>query len=330
MHPKATLFLLFLLISGQLFAQQTGNIDWVFPSSDPLLNGDSIRIQYYVPADYDGTTPFKLLVGVHGLGDPQTPEEIRTYLSATGDSIDAIVMCPAPYLGDQPESEAVLNIALDSTFARFNLDPDESYIAGYSAGSDVAAQYVFQNPVHPMKGLIWYAPGFFANPNMANALTFPPVCLCWGDQDLVSIFQASTLNNLFSGSQVPYFYNEIPGVGHTMNFPGITDEVLECIQFIDGTTMTSRLVDASSTHQVNVYPNPANDQLTFSLASPPIHPISISIQDLTGREAEQFTVVPDQPTAHFTLDTRHFPEGFWLATIRQGARQSVVKFLIRR
>ena len=170
------LFAVLLHLTNLLWAQPTGDFTIGFATQDTSLTQDSLHIYFYVPADYDGSTPYKLIIGNHGLGDPNNSMQIRDYLSSTGDSISALVMCPDPYLRNQRRSKLVLNIALDSVTQWFNLDTNEYYIAGYSAGSDVAAQYVLDNPKHKMKGLIWYAPGFFYQPElMALDIEIDPV-----------------------------------------------------------------------------------------------------------------------------------------------------------
>src|SRR5687768_9365299 len=100
-------FFLLTLLSISLtrhtsFAQQTGDFEIGFPSPDTLLTEDSVHITFHVPASYQASIPAKLIIGVHGLGNPQTPEQIRNYFSPTADSLYAIVACPKPYITAQP------------------------------------------------------------------------------------------------------------------------------------------------------------------------------------------------------------------------------------
>ena len=197
---------LLLLITSTAFAQ-TGTFERTFLTVDPSLSGDSLTIYFYVPNTYNPNVPSKMIMGFHGLGNPDNSAQIRQYLTPVGDSINAIVMCPDPYLQDQPKSEVVLNLAYDSALVWFNVDTHNVYITGYSAGSDVAAQYFFGEPSHLMKGLIWHSPGFFFNPDLSNPQEIPPVCLCTGTNDFTSIIQTNLLNSSLSGSSFPYLYN---------------------------------------------------------------------------------------------------------------------------
>lgn len=278
---KRFLTLLFALNTVSLMAQQTGDYTITIATTDPLLGGDSLDIYFHVPTTYNASSPSKMILGFHGLGNPNNSNDIRNYLSPLGDSLNAIVVCPDPYLQDQPKSEVVLNLAYDSVMAWFNIDPAQVYITGYSAGSDVAAQYFFGNPSHPMKGLIWHSPGFFFSPDLSSPQEIPPVCLCSGTVDFTSFFQTSSLNNNLNGAGFPYFYNEIPGVDHTMEYPTFTQEMLECITFIDANTSNVGMEEWKG-NAVSMYPNPLseNQELVFTGLG---GDVSISVRDIRGK-----------------------------------------------
>lgn len=247
--------LLFLAFGLSATAQQTGDYTVTIATTNSLLGGDSLDIYLHVPETYSASIQSKMILGFHGLGNPDNSNQIRNYLSDLGDSLNAVVVCPDPYLQDQPRSTVVLELAYDSAFSWFNINPDEVYITGYSAGSDVAAQYVFGEPERSFKGLIWHSPGFFSSPDLSNPQEIPPVCLCNGSVDFVSIVQANVLNNSLNGAGFPYLYNEIPGVAHTMEYPTFTEEMLECVNFIDANTSDVG-IDEWRGKEVSIYPNP--------------------------------------------------------------------------
>lgn len=273
--------LLFLAFGLSATAQQTGDYTVTIATTNSLLGGDSLDIYLHVPETYSASIQSKMILGFHGLGNPDNSNQIRNYLSDLGDSLNAVVVCPDPYLQDQPRSTVVLELAYDSAFAWFNINPDDVYITGYSAGSDVAAQYVFGEPERSFKGLIWHSPGFFSSPDLSNPQEIPPVCLCNGSVDFVSIVQANVLNNSLSGAGFPYLYNEIPGVAHTMEYPTFTEEMLECISFIDANT-SGVGIDEWSEGEITVYPNPIteNQELIIEGLS---GDIQLSLIDATGK-----------------------------------------------
>jgi len=193
-------------------AQQTGDFYIGFPSPDTLLTEDSVHLYFHVPASYQPGVPSKLIVGIHGLGNPQTPEQIRNYFSPTADSLSAIVVCPKPYITaqplsiDHPRSKLVINCAIDSVLQWYAIDTNEMYLAGYSAGSDIASRYTLEQPKYEMKGLIWYAPGFFYQPNLSAQIEFPNTCLCFGDADPLSnvIGQVTSIRDSFENSTLGF------------------------------------------------------------------------------------------------------------------------------
>jgi len=273
--------LLFALNSLGLMAQQTGDYTITIATSAPSLNGDSLDIYFHVPQTYNPASPAKMILGFHGLGNPDNSNDIRNYLSPLGDSLNAIVVCPDPYLQDQPRSEIVLNLAYDSVMAWFNIDTGQVYITGYSAGSDVAAQYFFGEPSHKMKGFIWHSPGFFFSPDLSNPQEIPPVCLCTGTADFTSFLQTAALNNSLNGAGFPYLYNQIPGVDHTMEYPTFTQEMLECINFIDANTSNVG-VEEWIGNAVTIYPNPLTDGANLVLSGLE-GDVSISVFDVSGK-----------------------------------------------
>ena len=250
-------------------------------TSEPSLNGDSLDIYFHVPASYNPSVEHKMILGFHGLGNPNNSDQIRNYLSPLGDALNAVVVCPDPYLQDQPRSEIVLNLAYDSVMTWFNIDTNQVYITGYSAGSDVAAQYVFGEPTHRMKGFIWHSPGFFSSPDLSNPQEIPPVCLCSGSVDFVSIVQTNVLNNNLDGAGFPYLYNQIPGVDHTMEYPTFTEEMLECIEFIDANSPNVGIIEWTG-NSVSMYPNPLSEGQELILTGLE-GDVNISVFDASGK-----------------------------------------------
>lgn len=260
--------LLFLLLFPMLLAAQPAQDLYLsFPASSPELGSDSVKVWIHVPANYPAANG-GVLIGLHGLGDPNNSQDIRTYLSPTSDNYGLLLVCPEPYIGQEVDSliaksKAVINETMDSIQAWYQTDLSETYICGYSAGSDVAAHYTLENPVYPIKGFIWYAPGFYGSflyPNIdtAFAAPIPPICLCHGTIDLVSQSGAASIENLFAASSIPFLKVSPLDIGHTMNYPAFTNDIAKCMNFfIDGTVS----IQENYLEQVKIYPNPIRDQI---------------------------------------------------------------------
>ncbi len=322
-----TALLLFIL---KINAQQTGDFIIAFASNDTLLGNDSVRIHFHVPASYQPGAAAKLIVGLHGIGNPQTPEQIRNYLSETGDSIDAIIACPAPYLGNLLKTSVVINLTIDSVKAWYNMDTNSIYIAGYSAGSDMAAQYLLNEPAHRVKGLIWFAPGFFYEPNLSEQLSFPPTCLCFGSEDPVSnlLGQVTSIIDSFDNSPFQLFFNEIEGVDHTMEFAGFTKEMLECVRFINDPDNFVPDEPIASVNALNenkmfkVYPNPTNSKLIIDWESVE-ETAMFKLFDLTGNLLIHGTITPKQ-----TIDLSNQQQGIYFIHLTTAKHSATTKIFI--
>ncbi len=263
---KKLLFLLLLPIL--VFAQPAQDLYISFPSTYPLLGTDSLKIWVHIPANYP-TNGGGMMLGIHGLGDPNTSFDIRKYLTETSDNYGLLLACPEPYLGQEnasliAKSKDVINETIDSLNFWYQTDLNKTYICGYSAGSDVASHYTLENPKYKIKGLIWYAPGFYGSllyPNIDTAFVsnIPPICLCHGTTDLVSQTSANKIENIFSNSNIPFLKVAPAGIGHTMNYPAITSDIATCMNFINANSNVS--IYKSTSLKIQVIPNPFSDVL---------------------------------------------------------------------
>ena len=324
---KRLLTFLFALNSVALMAQQTGDYTITIATTDPSLNGDSLDIYFHVPSTYNAGIPNKMIMGFHGLGNPNNSDDIRNYLSPLGDSLNAVVVCPDPYLQDQPRSEIVLNLAYDSVMTWFNIDTNQVYITGYSAGSDVAAQYFFGEPSHRMKGLIWHSPGFFFNPDLSDPQEIPPVCLCSGTVDFTSIVQTNLLNNSLDGAGFPYLFNEIPGVGHTMEYPAFTQEMLECVNFIDANTSNVGVQEWTGT-AVSMYPNPITKGTDLVLSGLE-GDVKLALFDASGRIVWNKQLHNASNRTSISDLSNGLAVGFYTITVQSEAGRLTKKLVVR-
>ncbi len=280
--------LLFFFFPVLLAAQPAQDIYFSFPASDAQLGTDSIKIWVHVPANYPASGG-SVMIGLHGLGDPNNSADIRTYLTATSDNYGFLLACAEPYLGQEnatfiAKSKAVINEAMDSITAWYQTDLSKTYLCGYSAGSDVAAHYTLEDPVYPVKGLIWFAPGFYGSllyPNIDTtfAAPIPPICMCRGTTDVVSQTGAAKIESIFSGSEVPFLKVSPQGIGHTMNYSALTTDIATCMNFIN-TNSSTGIVEFSSL-KLMVFPNPAADKLFIETATAEF--LSIDISDVAGK-----------------------------------------------
>ncbi|MES2619621.1 MAG: T9SS type A sorting domain-containing protein [Bacteroidota bacterium] len=280
--------LLFFLLPVLVQAQPAQDIYVSFPATTPLLGTDSIKIWFHIPANYPASGG-GVIVGLHGLGDPNSSPDIRTYLTATSDNYGLLLACAEPYLGQEDavklaKSKAVINETMDSVSAWYHTDLTQTYLCGYSAGSDVASHYTLEDPAYPVKGLIWFAPGFhgsllYPTIDTAFAAPIPPICMCRGTTDLVSQSGAAKIESIFSGSEVPFLKVSPAGIGHTMNYPGFTADIATCMNFINNNSPLG--ISESALLRAKVFPNPASDKIMVEAESGVV--IQAELLDISGK-----------------------------------------------
>lgn len=155
-----SLLILLIFISCSAFAQQTGS----FNKTISFMNEQRV-LSFFVPADYDSTKPYNLMVSLHGLGDNST--NMRNALSAGTSFItympNTILVCPDGG-SDQYRSfnipagdEEIIQASINEAKALYNIDTNRIILEGFSLGGRSALQYGLLHP-EKFKGLLLHTP----------------------------------------------------------------------------------------------------------------------------------------------------------------------------
>lgn len=149
-----------ILLSFGANAQQTGSFNKTI-----TFKGEQRILSFFVPADYDSTRPYKLMVSLHGMGDNST--NMRNALSSGTSFItyipNTILVCPDGG-NDQFRSfnlpagdEEIIQVSIDETKADYNIDTNNIILEGFSLGGRSALQYGLAHP-DKFKGLLLHTP----------------------------------------------------------------------------------------------------------------------------------------------------------------------------
>jgi hypothetical protein len=93
----------------------------------------------------------------------------------------------------------------------------------------------------------------------------------------------------------------VPLVTATMDSTGNVKNVV----WLAAPLGTTGINDIASSSDINVFPNPAQDQITFNLDASKVN--SIIIYDITGRLIESSPISSD----HITINTSDYPDGIY-------------------
>lgn len=176
----------------------------------------------YVPPEYDGETPYPLVMFLHGAGERGNLESVKKHglprLFAEGEDLPFIMVAPSCptvqwWLGLIPE----LNGLLDEVLANYNIDPNCVYLTGLSMGGNGAWHWAMHNPERfaaliPVCGFgvdILYPPG-----GMEKLATLPIWAFHGAEDDVVDVSETREIVAALTALGANVRYTEYPGVYH--------------------------------------------------------------------------------------------------------------------
>ncbi|MEO8670226.1 MAG: PHB depolymerase family esterase [Tahibacter sp.] len=122
-----------------------------------LVSAVSRTFYLYVPSSYTPTHPTPLLLALHGTSgsaaaSPGAAQTVRSNWSALAESSGFIVLAPAGTQaqgGWTPSTDgAIMEAALDDTFALYNIEQSRIYLWGFSAGAHLAHALALTNTTY--------------------------------------------------------------------------------------------------------------------------------------------------------------------------------------
>jgi predicted peptidase len=202
------------------------------------IAGETYRYQVYVPAEYDRSRAWPVILFLHGGGERGTDGLIQTEVGI-GSAIrrfstrfPAIVVLPQarPPAGWVGANADMALKALDQTESEFNIDRNREYLTGLSMGGAGTWYVAYRHPnrfaallpicarVRPSATttdpMVPTADGEpFAT--LAARIKHLPIWVFHGDADAtVPVDESRGVVEALKALNVPVKYSELPGVGH--------------------------------------------------------------------------------------------------------------------
>lgn len=314
---KTNILLAFtLFLALHLGAQQTGSFSLNITFDEPDYSMSN-ELALYVPTDYDAGIDYPLIVGFRG-GPHTGPDHLRDQLQPLSDSLGAIIMCPESVSlwqnGQEDLVKPLFQYALDTTAALYSIDMTRIYVTGLSFGGRhtvLVAMDTDSGPINPgLRGIIPFAAGMNAQTVADYGVdTSAPICTCIGSDDATFYAVSETLHTSATAAGHNTLFNEVPGVGHTMDFPTFIEEMMECFEFIEA-QYTTALIEEQA-FEFEILPNPSSDYIRVNA------PVSIStryiLSDVRGVELKVINGMPS--VSQRTIDVSDLPAGQYLITV---------------
>ncbi|MCK5702958.1 MAG: T9SS type A sorting domain-containing protein [Cyclobacteriaceae bacterium] len=254
------------------------------------FNGEQSLIAYYVPDSYDSLVPSKMILALHYCGGSGASDAIiyRNLLRDLADMINAIVVAPYCHNTGSPSytipDPSIITVSIDSTREFLNVDTNYIYLTGGSCNGRSAFKYGLDE-IYDFIGIIPFnaympsiAQGYY---NFDSEI---PSCICSGTVDPSYNNNVRMFDSLVAHNVVTYM-NSMEGIGHEFNFPGFTDEMKECIDFIDSVSLVPTFTSPNKylERSILIYPNPVKDLMNIQIISESSDMIRIESFDATGR-----------------------------------------------
>ncbi len=168
----------FVLILGftNIFAQQTGEftstVNW-----DNELGPQSVNMAVYVPANYNASNNYALIIGFHGQGDTGTghlnrSNSLKEWANDVADFGNVIVACPNfGYYNNNTvvweNNQGIIKAIRDLLAQTYNIDYGKVFSQGFSYGGKSA--YIFGlDEADIVAGILAYSPAFYGVKDLYN------------------------------------------------------------------------------------------------------------------------------------------------------------------
>jgi len=238
----SVVILLALFIAGFVSTASAGKPETGFLTRTILLGGKTYRYQVYVPAEWNKSKKWPVVLFLHGAGERgddgllQTQVGIATAIRLHKDRFPCIVVfaqCRKDAWWTMDEMEAQAMKALEQSIKEFKGDSDRVYLTGISMGGygtwDLAYKYPGRfaafapvcGGIRPPGKVPMPKTGPFADPNVdpyalvAGKVGKTPVWIFHGGADnVVPSSESRKMNDALKAAGANVRYTEYEGVGH--------------------------------------------------------------------------------------------------------------------
>ena len=229
---KKVYIIAFLLITGTAFAQVKVDSSFAF-STNPAK-----EYSLYIPSNYNGSIPNKMMVAFHPFNISRwNSESWRDTLTAFAESNDLLLVCPdgGPN-GDisDPIDYGFTEALIDSVMLWYNIDTTSIYAMGFSVGGLATYEYglnhtsVFGGYI-PIGAAVTLSSAFMSNIGNSSC---EPFYLVHGSNDSPNTRFYPLIDSLENNCAIVNS-NLMSGVMHTIDFPNRNQILSDAFFWID-------------------------------------------------------------------------------------------------
>ncbi len=307
-------------------AQKTGAWSENLAFSTTAYLNQTRTLAFYAPTNYNSLKKYKLLVLLHGQGD--TPANFVSYmanlLTTFFPNYNLILVAPSEgaagtgFVDPPGEDDGICDLAVSEAKRLYNIDPKYVWLCGFSWGGRAALHIGLQD-YQKYRGLMLWTPAVPSNANadntpgadidpytnMEDGITYAypngkiiPSCMTVGDNDPFGFTTVDEeVNNQMKANGAKCYFTVLGtessywGGQGEHNVPVYDSDYVSCFNFITANTTTSINELMESNLGMIVYPNPATNEATISLAIPKeeYEKITTVLVNVLGQQVKMIT-----------------------------------------
>jgi predicted esterase len=236
-----------LLLFSNASAQRIGRFDTVISFMDTTR-----KLACFVPEDYDPAKAYRLLIGLHGMGDNAV-----NYRNALINSLrwsthfpNTIFICPSPETNTADfysfaGSEEIIQTSIDFAMSTYHIDTSNVLLQGFSLGGRAALRYGLEHP-EKFAGLLLNTPAIQGVKNAMNRqpqyqykyenADLLPIYITHGGTDVLytAPIDSAVKQMILQNGKV--LFNYLPKLGHSI--PAFS-QMSDVLQFFETPAMRS-------------------------------------------------------------------------------------------
>ncbi len=276
--------IIILLCLPVIMALSQQRIDGTFA----FQNDPAKKYSIFIPANYDPAVPNPVMLGLHPLNTSRwNAKSWCDTLTTFAKDDDLIVICPdggADGRIDDPIDTAFTTFLLDTMFKLYNVDENNVYVMGFSWGGLTTFTYGLRR-AHKFAGFMPIGPAVngtsMFNDVLPNARSEPFFYINGAKDSPNNRFHPVV--NALRANQACVEDTLIPGVGHTIDFPGHAALFSMGYNWLLRQNCGLTSVNDISNKETIVTPNPIRDLSQLKIISE--HQFEkVVLYDMSGQE----------------------------------------------
>jgi predicted esterase len=234
--------ILLIVTTSPIFSQQTGSFDATIQ-----FMGENRTLSLYVPTDYDAEKSYKVIIGLHGMGD--NSQNFRNVLHTQADwqgLFEETIFIYPDGGNDQGSDfytpagdEEIIQASIDFLNENYSIDATEIIMTGFSLGGRSALKYGLDFP-DKFKGMFLNAAAIQSILDAKNDPTYSlrykfenssklPIVLSVGSEDIAFAAFNQVIYDAMKEQNGIVLINVIDGMGHTICSNSFTQQYVGII-----------------------------------------------------------------------------------------------------